>query len=65
VTEWWHGHCVGRALVRHVLSLIQPPAEVVVTAIGEDTHEGGPAGRFYVSMHSQRAEAGKLGPYGR
>jgi GNAT superfamily N-acetyltransferase len=38
---------VGSAILRHILSLVKPPAEVVVTTFGEDIPDGQPARRLY------------------
>jgi GNAT superfamily N-acetyltransferase len=63
VAERWRGHGAGQVLVTHVLTLVQPPAEVVVTTFSKDMPEGEPARRFYVKMGFQPAESCS-GPYG-
>lgn len=55
---------VGRALVRHALALVQPPAEVVVTTFGPDRPEGEPARRFYETLGFAPAEMAPSGPDG-
>jgi hypothetical protein len=47
---------VGRALVRHVLSRIHPPADLSVVTFGEDVLGGEPARKFYLSLGFYPAE---------
>jgi GNAT superfamily N-acetyltransferase len=55
---------VGRLLVLHSLSLVLPPAEVVVTTFGPDIPEGEPARRFYEAMGFLPGEPAPDGPDG-
>ncbi len=55
---------IGRLLVEHVISLVQPPAEITVTTFGPDAAEGQPARRFYESMGFQPSEPAPPGPEG-
>jgi GNAT superfamily N-acetyltransferase len=57
---------VGRALVEHVVALVQPPAEMRVTTFGPDCDaEGKAARRFYARMGFEAAEMADPGPDGR
>lgn len=64
VAERWRGCGVGRALVTYALTLVRPPAEIVVTTFGVDMPAGAPARRFYVAMGFQPAEPAPSGPDG-
>jgi GNAT superfamily N-acetyltransferase len=55
---------VGTSLVEHVIDLVQPPAEMVVTTFGPDVEGGHPARRFYESMGFHPAEPAPNGPEG-
>jgi GNAT superfamily N-acetyltransferase len=55
---------VGRLLVEHVLALVRPPADVVVTTFGEDAEAGRPARLFYESLGFRPSEPAPPGPEG-
>ena len=55
---------IGRLLVEHVLSLVEPPAEVMVTTFGSGSPGGEPARSFYLEMGFQPAERAEDGPEG-
>jgi GNAT superfamily N-acetyltransferase len=55
---------IGRSLVEHALSLVQTPAEVMVTTFGADDPPGIPARRFYGRMGFRAAEPAPSGPDG-
>jgi ribosomal protein S18 acetylase RimI-like enzyme len=56
---------VGRALVEHVLALVERPAEMVVTTFGPENEAGQPARRLYERMGFTPAEMAPAGPEGR
>ena len=64
VATGWRGQGVGELLVRHVLALVQPPAEVGVVTFGEDFAAGRPARRFYERLGFVAAELTSPGPDG-
>lgn len=57
---------LGRALVQHLIHLIQPPAEVVVVTFGSDhpVLEADAGRRFYERLGFNAAEAAPNGPDG-
>jgi GNAT superfamily N-acetyltransferase len=57
-------HGVGRLLITHTFSLIQPPAEMSVVTFGFDSIAGQPARRLYESMGFRAAETAPDGPEG-
>ena len=46
----WRRMGVGRALVQHVIALITPPAELIVTTFVDGEPGGAPARRFYLEL---------------
>lgn len=64
VTQPHRRHGIGRSLIEHALSLVQTPAEVVVTTFGADNPAGIPARRFYEWMGFRAAEPAPSGPDG-
>lgn len=64
VTERYRGRGVGRALVEHVVALVQPPALMVVTTFGPDDRMGKAARAFYQQMGFEPAEMAPDGPDG-
>jgi GNAT superfamily N-acetyltransferase len=64
VSRRFRRHGAGRLLVEHALSLVEPPAEVVVTTFGKDIVAGRPARRFYERMGFRPAEKAPPGPDG-
>jgi GNAT superfamily N-acetyltransferase len=56
---------VGQALVAHVLGLVEPPAEVVVTTFGPDVEQGRAARDLYRRLGFRPAEPDVPGPDGR
>ena len=56
VAEQWRGRGVGRALVNHALSLVVPPAEVIVTTFERGAPEAAAAWRFYERLGFLPAE---------
>ncbi len=56
---------IGRLLVEHALSLVSPPAEIVVTTFAGNTPEGLPARRLYERLGFTPAEAAPDGPEGK
>jgi GNAT superfamily N-acetyltransferase len=60
-----HRGCgVGRLLVEHAISLVRPPAEMVVTTFGSDSEEGRPARCLYERLGFRLAEMAPPGPEG-
>ena len=55
---------LGRLLVDRALSLVRPPAEVVVTTFGPNIPEGEPARRFYEALGFRPAEMAPPAPDG-
>lgn len=55
---------VGRALVRQVFDLVQPPAELSLVTFGPDSAAGQPARRFYERLGFSAAEPAPNGPDG-
>lgn len=55
---------IGSALVEHALSLVEPPAEVIVITFGEDNPAGRPARRLYERFGFEPAEPAPNGPEG-
>jgi GNAT superfamily N-acetyltransferase len=55
---------IGRRLVEHVIGLVNPPAEFVVTTFGIDHPAGEPARRFYEHLGFYAAELAPDGPEG-
>jgi ribosomal protein S18 acetylase RimI-like enzyme len=47
---------LGKILVDHVIALVQPPAEMVVTTFGPNDRGGQPARRFYSKLGFEPAE---------
>lgn len=64
VAQKWRRHGVGRVLVEHVLGLIQPPAEMVVTTFGNGIEAGQAARRFYEQLGFEPAELAPSSPEG-
>ena len=52
----WRRMGVGRALVAHAMTLITPPAELIVTTFVDDDPGGAPARRFYQDLGFEPAE---------
>lgn len=48
---------VARQMMEHLLGLVVPPAEIVVTTFGADTPDGQPARRFYERFGFRPAES--------
>jgi broad specificity phosphatase PhoE/GNAT superfamily N-acetyltransferase len=65
VSRGWRRRGVGRALVEHAFSLVEPPAEMAVTTFGPDQEEGEPARQFYARLGFVPAEMSAPGPDGR
>jgi GNAT superfamily N-acetyltransferase len=60
-----HRRCgVGQGLVKHVIKLVQPPAELLVTTFGADILAGQPARYFYEQLGFIAAELAPSGPEG-
>lgn len=55
---------LGRLLIEQALTLVRPPAEVVVTTFGPGFQDGEPARRFYETMGFHPAEPAPAGPDG-
>ena len=55
---------LGRLLIEHVINLVRPPAEVVVTTFGPNIQDGEPARQFYENMGFHPAEPVPAGPDG-
>ncbi len=55
---------LGTALVNHIISLIEPPAEVMVVTFGGDVKGGESARKFYASAGFIPAEMTEPGPEG-
>jgi len=55
---------LGRLLLEHAISLVRPPAEMVVTTFGPDVQDGEPARRFYESIGFHPAEPAPVGSDG-
>ena len=64
VTQQHRRHGIGRSLVEHALSLVEAPAQVMVTTFGPDNPAGIPARRFYEHMGFYAAESAPSGPDG-
>jgi GNAT superfamily N-acetyltransferase len=64
VTRLHRRRGIGRKLVEHVLGLLIPPAELVVTTFGADHPLGRPARCFYERMGFHPAERAPDGPEG-
>jgi GNAT superfamily N-acetyltransferase len=56
VTERSRRSGIGQALVAHVMTLIEPPAELIVTSFIEDTPGGEAARQFYLKLGFTPAE---------
>lgn len=55
---------IGSLLVKHAISLVKPPAEMVVVTFAEGTPGGTAARRFYEKLGFLRAEPAPNGPEG-
>lgn len=55
---------IGQRLVNHVVNLVQPPAELLVTTFGADILAGQPARHFYERLGFTAAETALPGPEG-
>ncbi len=64
VTQTQRRQGLGHLLMAHVLGLVIPPAEVVVTTFGPGHPGGEPARRFYARLGFQPAESAPNGPEG-
>jgi GNAT superfamily N-acetyltransferase len=60
----WRRRGVGRALVEHVVALVQPPAEMVVTTFGTGDRTGRATRAFYEQMGFEPAGVAPDGPGG-
>ena len=60
----WRRRGVGRQLMDHVIGLVQPPAEMVVTTFGPDNPAGTAARAFYERLGFRPDEAAPAGPEG-
>ncbi len=64
VAQQYRRQGIGQDLVEHALSLVQTPAEVMVTTFGADNPTGIPARRFYERLGFCAAEPAPSGPDG-
>jgi GNAT superfamily N-acetyltransferase len=64
VTRLHRRRGIGRKLIEHVLSLVEPPVEFVVTTFGVGNSAGKPARCFYEQMGFHPAELAPDGPEG-
>jgi GNAT superfamily N-acetyltransferase len=64
VTRLYRRRGIGRTLIEHVFSLVEPSAEFVVTTFGADSRAGLPARCFYERMGFLPAELAPNGPEG-
>jgi len=64
VAQQYRRQGIGQGLVEHALSLVQTPAEVMVTTFGADNPAGIPARRFYERLGFCAAEPAPSGPDG-
>lgn len=58
----WRRQGVGTLLVKHLLSLVEPPAEVIVKTFQEGVEAGRPARQFYEKLGFRPAEQVAVGP---
>ena len=56
ITEKYRRQGAGRLLVKTMLKLVKPPAEIIVTTFGPDDEGGLPARRFYEQLGFAPAE---------
>jgi GNAT superfamily N-acetyltransferase len=64
VAEGQRRRGIGGLLTEHALSLIEPPADVMVTTFGPGNPAGEPARAFYLEMGFRPAEMVEDGPEG-
>lgn len=64
VSQNYRGQQIGTKLVAHVIQLVQPPAQLVVTTFGADIAGGQAARRLYTRMGFIPAEQAPNGPEG-
>lgn len=55
---------IGQKLFEHLIGLIEPPAEIVVTTFGEEVKNGQPARQFYLKNGFQPWATSPNGPEG-
>jgi GNAT superfamily N-acetyltransferase len=64
VTQACRRQGIGRKLMEHIVGLVEPPAEMVVTTFGADNPDGEPARCFYEQSGFFAAEFAPNGPDG-